>query len=161
MIEIGRVGKPHGVRGGCYVDGAIDAPALVPGFGVHLGDRLFTIESRGGTDARPIVMFAEVSGRDAIAELRGASLLARRDSLTPLVAGEWYAADLVGLTVETRAGTALGKIERLVNAPSVDLLEVVAIDGGQLLVPMVGDAIVEIDVVAGWVRVDEEFLNLG
>lgn len=162
LIEIGRVGKPHGVRGGFHLDGAIDAAALVPGFAVTIGGRQFSVASRGGMDSRPLVLLDEISDRDAINELRGEAVLASRESLTPLDEGEWYAKDLAGLSVCTEAGVALGVVARVVNAPSVDVLEVAPVATGEaLLIPMVGDAIVEISPERGELIVNAEFLDLG
>lgn len=158
-IRIGVVGKPHGVRGGIHLDGAIDAPALVPGLEVEIDGVAHVLASRGGTDARPIVAFEAVTDRDVAAALRGRSVTARRADLTPLAEGEWFADDLVGLTVRDRQGGRLGEVRRLVNLPSVDVLEVATPDDGELLVPMISDAIVEIDPAAG-VTVDAAFLDL-
>ncbi|MGB0890630.1 MAG: hypothetical protein ACPGWS_10135, partial [Solirubrobacterales bacterium] len=58
-------------------------------------------------------------------------------------------------------GDRLGVVDRLVNAPSVDLLAVSPPEGEELLLPMVTDAIVSIDPAAGQVTVDVEFLDLG
>lgn len=159
-IQIGVVGKPHGVRGGFYMDGCIDAPALVAGLKLLLGGDEFTVISRGGTDKRPIVQLSEVSGRDEIAELRGRAVTARRGDLTPLEAGEWFADDLVGLTVRDRDGNILGAVTRLTNLPSVDVLEVSPDEGAALMIPMISDAIDAIDPAVG-VTVNAEFLNLG
>lgn len=112
-------------------------------------------------DSRPLISLNEVSDRDSIEVLRGEPVLAPRDALTPLAEGEWYAKDLVGLTVSTEKGVGLGVVERLVNAPSVDVLEVSAVGGGEaLLIPMVGDAIVEISPARGELIVDGDFLGL-
>lgn len=160
-IQIGVVGKPHGVRGGFYLDGSVDAPALVPGLKLRLGESEFTVASRGGTDARPLLTLAEISGRDAINALRGSPVTAARGDLTPLREGEWFADDLVGLSVSARDGSVLGKVTRLTNLPSVDVLEVDPVDGEQLFIPMIKDAIVSISPAEGAVVVDAEFLGLG
>lgn len=156
------VGKPHGVRGGFNMDGAIDPAAIKPGFAMRAGDRELRVTSRGGTDARPIVSVEGVNDRDAAAELRGEVLFARRDALTPLGEGEWYASDLEGMTVRGVDGVELGVVTRLTNLPSVDVLEVEPAGGGAaLLVPMVADAIVAIDGEGRTVTVDTAFLDLG
>ncbi len=159
-IQIGVVGKPHGVRGGFHLDGCIDAPALVPGLALQIGKQGFELASRGGTDKRPIVALRGIDDRDAIAEFRGEPVTAARGDLTPLADGEWYADDLVGLPVEDRRGRALGLVQRLTNLPSVDVLEVGSGEDAALQVPMVRDAIVSIDAERG-VVVDAEFLDLG
>ncbi len=158
-IQIGVVGKPHGVRGAFHLDGCIDAPALRAGLQLMLGETAFTLATRGGTDARPLLTLENLTDRDAAAELRGLAVTARRGDLTPLGPGEWYADDLVGLVVRSRAGDELGRVERMTNLPSVDVLEVAGRDG-QLLVPMVADAIVSIE-PADAVVVDVDFLDLG
>lgn len=158
-IEIGRVGKPHGVRGAFNLDGAIDAAALVAGFRLRIGDSEYTVVSRGGVDTRPLVTLAEVGDRDAIAALRGEAVTAPRSSLTPLAEGEWYAADLVGLRV-VAGDREFGKVGKLVNLPSVDVLEVTGGDE-PLQLPMIADAILSIDVAGGVITIDADFLNLG
>lgn len=160
LIEIGRVGKPHGVRGGFHLDGAIDAAALKPGLTVTIAGRSLTIASRGGMDARPLLSVEEISDRDEIAELRGEAVFAQRGDLTPLGEGEYFAADLVGLTVCTEKGEDLGAVARLVNAPSVDILEVGVSGGEDLLIPMVGDAIISISPADGKIVVNASFLDL-
>ena len=160
-IQIGVVGKPHGIRGGFHLDGAIDAPVLVPGFSLRLGDTNYTVASRGGTDARPLLTLAEISDRDEINALRGVPATAERSTLTPLQEGEWYGDDLVGLAVTALDGRPLGRVQRLKNLPSVDVLEVATDSGEPLQIPMIKAAIVSISPQAGTVTVDAEFLNLG
>lgn len=159
-IQIGVVGKPHGVRGAFHLDGCIDAPALVSGLKLRAGDDELTLASRGGTDARPLLTVAEISDRDAIGLLRGRAVTVARGDLTPLEDGEWYADDLIGLKVVDGDGSELGTVTRMNNLPSVDVLEVARTGGEALLVPMVKDAIVRID-PEGEITVNAEFLDLG
>lgn len=159
-ILIGVVGKPHGVRGGFYLEGCVDAPALRPGLEVWIADSRHTVVSRGGTDDRPIVSLDEIGDRDQVAGLRGSAIRAARQDLTPLAEGEWFADDLIGLPVAGRGGEALGEVTRLVKLPSVDVLEVRPAEGADLMIPMVRDAIVSIDLEAG-ITVDGSFLDLG
>lgn len=160
-IQIGVVGKPHGVRGGFYLDGSVDSQALVAGMKLRLGEDEFTVASRGGTDQRPLVILEEVGERDAINALRGSAVTAARSDLTPLEDGEWFADDVVGLVVTTRDGRELGKVTKLTNLPSVDVLEVDPVEGEMLFIPMIKDAIVSISPEDGTVVVDAEFLDLG
>ncbi|MFT4049919.1 MAG: ribosome maturation factor RimM [Solirubrobacterales bacterium] len=160
-IQIGVVGKPHGVRGGFHLDGCIDAPALVPGLALRLGGDEYEVASRGGVDSRPLLSLVGIGDRDAIAALRGAVVTARRADLTPLAEGEWFADDLVGLAVVSTAGVALGSVVRMTNLPSVDVLEVKSAEGETLMIPMISDAIASIDPDGAGVSVDAEFLNLG
>lgn len=163
-IRIGHVGKPHGVGGGFYVEGAIDPPALAPGLKVRIGDREYAVASRAGADARPIIVLEGVDDRDAAVALRGETIFAERSLLTPLAAGEWYASDLEGMAVVGEAaqgGGPIGTVAALKNLPSVDVLEVAPTAGGDvLLVPMVADAIISIDPRSRTIIVDAAFLAI-
>jgi ribosomal 30S subunit maturation factor RimM len=64
--------------------------------------------------------------------------------------GEWLADDLVGLEVP-----GMGRVARLMDAPSCTVLE---LDDGTL-VPLVSDAIERIDVDAGEIHVNRDFLG--
>ncbi len=164
LVRIGFAGKAHGVRGGFYVDGAVDPPAFAPGLEVKIGERRFRVTARQGTDMRPIIALEGVGDRDCAAELRGMPMYADREALTPLGAGEWYASDLEGMSVAAAGSegmTTLGRVARLVNLPSVDVLEVEPPDGAVALqIPMVSDAIVSVDPGAGVITVDAGFLGL-
>ncbi|MBI4898027.1 MAG: 16S rRNA processing protein RimM [Actinobacteria bacterium] len=164
LIRIGFAGKAHGVRGGFYVEGAIDPQALAPGLEVLIGDRRFCVVSRQGADARPIVSLEGVGDRDTATELRGLAIFAERGALTPLAEGEWYASDLEGMSVSTAAASglaSLGRVSRLVNLPSVDVLEVESSDHNAVIqIPLVSDAIVGVDLESGVITVDAEFLGL-
>lgn len=111
-------------------------------------------------DARPLLSVDEITDRDEIASLRGEAVFADRADLTPLGEGEFFAADLVGLTVCTEKGEDLGAVVRLVNAPSVDILEVAVPDGEDLLIPMIADAIISISPADGKIIVNATFLDL-
>lgn len=159
-IQIGVVGKPHGVRGAFHLEGSIDCKALDAGVSLRIAGVDYRPAGRRGTEARPIVELVGVDDRDAIAALRGEPVTARRADLTPLAESEWYAVDLIGLTVRDREGKSLGTIARLLNLPSVDVVEVKPDAGDPLIIPLVADAIVAID-PSDAVIVDSTFLNLG
>jgi ribosomal 30S subunit maturation factor RimM len=72
-----------------------------------------------------------------------------------LPAGEYWPEDLEGCTVLTPAGRELGVVATMRALPSCEVLEV-----GDLLVPMVGDAVVSIDVDERRIVVDPEFLGV-
>ena len=140
-MTAGRVGKPHGLDGSFYVERP--RHGLPEGCTVLIGSEEHTVERRAGTDERPLIRLARVT--DA-RPLRGELLLVEDE----LAEGEWLAADLVGLDVP-----GMGRVARLVDAPSCTVLE---LDDGTL-VPLVSDAIERVDLDAGEIRVNREFLG--
>jgi 16S rRNA processing protein RimM len=141
LVTAGRVGKPHGLDGSFYVEGP--RHPLPEGQAVVLGSEPRTVERRAGTDDRPLIRLA---GIDDARPLRGELLLVEDE----LAEGEWLAGDLVGLAVP-----GMGAVARLIDAPSCTVLELE--DG--TLVPLVSDAIERIDLDAGEIHVNRDFLG--
>lgn len=98
-------------------------------------------EHRGGAIAR----FAEVADRDAAEALRGTELWVPRHALPALEPGEYYHADLIGLTAETEAGEPLGEVVAVHNYGAGDIVEIAREHGGRLLVPLSREAVPEWD----------------
>jgi 16S rRNA processing protein RimM len=155
-LEAGRVGRPHGLDGSFHVTGA-RAQLLLEGATVTVAGERREIARRAGTDERPIVRLAGCEGRDAAAALRGESLLVARTEAPELGEGEWWPEQLEGCRVED-AGSQVGVVRGVLSLPSCEALEVALADGGTLLVPLVRDAVREVDVEGRRIDVRMEFL---
>jgi 16S rRNA processing protein RimM len=74
--------------------------------------------------------------------------------------GEWWAHELEGCEV-VAGDTRIGTVERMIELPSCEVLEVHREQGGEpLLVPMVKDAIRRVETSRGRIEVDPDFLDL-
>jgi 16S rRNA processing protein RimM len=153
----GRVGRPHGLDGSFHV--TRPRPALLALDAVlHVAGRPTRIVRRAGTDERPIVRLEAVDGREAAERLRGEELLVARAAAPALGEDEWWAEDLEGCLVRDGA-QEVGRVRRLLGLPSCEALEVERPGAGDLLVPLVRDAIRHVDVEARTVDVDLAFLG--
>jgi 16S rRNA processing protein RimM len=158
-LPAGRVGRAHGLDGSFYVTGPVPR-LLVLGASVTAGGREAEIVRRAGTDEHPIVRLQGIADRASAEALRGAVLTVAQAQAPRLGEGEWWAHELAGCVV--RDGTRrLGVVERMRELPSCEVLEVRPDQGGApLLVPMVRDAIREIDASAQAIEVNADFLDL-
>ena len=147
LVTAGRVGRPHGLDGSFHVS-SLDPP-LAAGTPVVIAGAERVVERRAGTDARPLVRLGGVDDREAAAALRGERLLVR-ETEAPLAEAEWLAADLIGCVV-----SGMGRVSRVLGAPSCDLLELE--DG--TLVPLVSDAVESVDVAQRRIEVNHRFLG--
>ncbi len=77
--------------------------------------------------------------------------------MPPLGEDEWWAEDLEGCTVHD-GGRRVGTVRRLLALPSCEVLEVEREDG-ELLVPLVSDAVRAVDVAGRTIDVDLRFLG--
>ncbi len=72
---------------------------------------------------------------------------------------EWWAEDLAGCAVHD-GDRVVGTVRRLLELPSCEVLEVERTDGrGDLLVPLVTDAVREVDLERRTIDVDLRFLG--
>ncbi len=147
LVTVGRVGRPHGLDGGFRVEAATHR--LTVGMTVTVAGDERVVERVAGTKERPLARLRGVGDRDASARLRGEPLLLNEVE-APLESGEWLAGDLEGCMIP-----GLGRVSRVVGAPSCDLLELE--DG--TLVPMIEDAVRSVDLQARRIEVDRRFLG--
>ena len=154
LLNAGRIGRPHGLDGSFHVTRPRGVLLKLGGC-VRIGEAVHEIVRRAGTEDRPILRLHGVDDRAGAEALREADLLVERADAPPLPDGEYWSEDLEGCTVTTPDGRELGTVLAMRALPSCEVLEV-----GDLLVPMVGDAVVSIDLDARRIVVDPEFLGV-
>jgi 16S rRNA processing protein RimM len=157
-LHAGRVGRPHGLDGSFHVTGA--NPQLLRAAEHVLVDGVErTIDRRAGYDGNVILRLAGCTSREDAEALRGHELLIAREQAPELEQDEWWAEDLEGCVVRDGA-RIVGNVRRLLALPSCEVLEVERIDGGDaLLVPLVSDAVRQVDLDRGEIEIDLVFLG--
>jgi 16S rRNA processing protein RimM len=146
------VGRPHGLDGSFHV--VLADPALLKGRESLVVDgRRRAIDRRAGTADRPILRLEGASSREDADALRGAALLVPVDEAPALEESEFWAHDLVGCAVVDGA-RSVGVVSRMVALPSCEALEV-----GDVLIPLVRDAIRSVDLHARVIDVDMGFVD--
>lgn len=159
-LRAGVVGRPHGLDGSFHVSNPI-AGLLDVGVEVQVDGVRRRIDRVAGHDRRLIVRLEGSDDRDAAEDLRGQALLVARADAPPLDEDEWWATDLEGCAVRDGA-RQVGVVARLLELPSCEVLEVRRHDDpqrGDLLVPLIRDAVRNVDVEAGVIDVDLRFLG--
>ncbi|MBA4091618.1 ribosome maturation factor RimM [Sphingobium sp. 3R8] len=86
--------------------------------------RILTLKSVRPGPNGAVARFAEVGDRGAAEALRGTALTVPRSALPPLGEGEYYHADIIGLSCLSSAGEALGEIIAIENFGAGDIIEV-------------------------------------
>jgi 16S rRNA processing protein RimM len=156
-LHAGRVGRPHGLDGSFHVTRP-NAPLLRDAAYVLIGDAELEVTRRAGTDRSPILRVAGHDDRSAAEALRGKDLLVARTDAPELGPDEWWAEDLTGCAVRD-GEREVGVVRSLLELPSCEVLEVERPGGGQLLVPLVSDAVRDVDLEHRAIDVDLQFLG--
>jgi 16S rRNA processing protein RimM len=156
-LHAGRVGRPHGLDGSFHVTRP-NAQLLRDAAHVLIDDRELEVTRRAGTDRSPILRVAGHEDRRAAEALRGKDLMVARAEAPELGADEWWAEDLAGCDVHD-GGRPVGVVRQLLELPSCEVLEVERAGGGDLLVPLVSDAVREVDLDQRTIDIDLRFLG--
>ncbi len=160
QLVVGRIGKPHGIRGELTVEVRTDAPEIrfAPG-SVLVTDPArvgpITVEAVRWHSGRLLLRVVGVHDRTAAEGLRGVVLTADvPDDEVPDDPEEFFDHQLRGLSVRTSDGTVIGVVDDVVHLPSQDLLSVKREAGREVLVPFVAEIVTAIDVDTGTVTVE-------
>ena len=161
QVTVGRIGRPHGIRGAVVVGVRTDEPDLR----FAVGSRLDTDRADVGTltvaavrwhSGTLVVRFDGVRDRDGAADLTGTWLSVDSGTLAPPDdPDEFRDHDLIGLSVQTTDGTAVGVVENVLHYGQ-DVLAIRPHDGsaGEILVPFVKAIVPDVDVAAGVLVID-------
>jgi len=163
-IVVGRIGRPHGVRGEVTIEVRTDLPQRRFAAGAVLGrddgrPDLVVADSHWHS-GRLLVRFGGIGDRSAAEALRDVLLTIDACEAGPPVDDDepdgevWWDRDLVGLRAVTVAGTVLGEVVDVVHSPAGDLLAVGRPGGGEHLVPFVRDIVPTVDPSAGQIVID-------
>ena len=160
-LVVGRVLRPHGVRGELSVEVLSDAPErFAPGAELGVGDpdgpeppAPAVVRAARLHLGRLLLSLEGVTDRDAADRLRGAWLSIPLAAARPLDPGEFWPHQLVGLAVVDRQGRQRGRVADVVPGAAHDLLAVELPGGDRALVPAVA-ALVTVELEAGRVLID-------
>jgi 16S rRNA processing protein RimM len=122
LLEVGRIGRAHGVRGALSVTLITDRhERLAAGARLQANGIWLVVQSAKPAGDRWLVQFEGLTDRTAAEGLSGATLLA--EPLADLDDEGWYVHDLIGARVVSADGTEHGRCVAVVANPAHDLLE--------------------------------------
>ncbi|WP_346619660.1 ribosome maturation factor RimM [Blastococcus montanus] len=163
-VVVGRIGRPHGVRGLATVEVRTDDPDLrfAPGsvLATDPPERgPLTVVDKRWHSGTLLLQLADASGavydiREAVDELRNTLLLVPIADLPEIEEPDsYYDHQLVGLTARLTDDSVLGEVTA-VRHEAQDLLVVRRAEGGETLIPFVSAIVPTVDVAGGFLVVD-------
>ena len=155
LVAIGKITKPHGLRGGLRVAPYFDLHALLADFkrlwlvkeDEQTSQAIEWVRQQGRFVALKLV---DVNDIEAAERFRDWQIAILRVDLPPLPEGQHYTFQLVGLDVVTEAGEQVGKIRQILPNPAHDMY-VVVMKEREILIPAVKKVVRQIDLDRGQV----------
>ena len=156
-VVVGRIGRPHGIRGEVTVETRTDEPdeRFAAGSVLSVDDRAdLVVERSHWHSGRLLVAFVGVHDRNDAEALRDLIVHVDRPAdAIPDDPEEYYDSTLMGLAVELTDGSAVGTIVDVIHLPGQDLLSV-RMGERDVLIPFVSSIVPLVEVAQGRVVIN-------
>lgn len=152
FLLVGRVLRPHGVRGNLLLEPLSEILETIPaGSYVYVGpDRrrahLVGLRRHGRVYR---MQLAGCEDRDAAEAFRGMEVQVQLEETPPLPPGRYYHWQIIGLRVATEAGEPLGEIRQILETGANDVYVVTTPDRDEILLPAITSVVRGVDLEAG------------
>ena len=150
LIAIGKIGRPHGIRGEVKVVPLTDWPERFQ----YLRSVYLEAEGEEGVwveveraqvrGNRIILKLAGIEERDQAEQVRGRVLKVYEEEL-PLPEGYFHVFRLIGMDVRSSAGETMGTIVDVLRMPSHDIY-VIDSNGREIMIPAVKKFVKRVDI---------------
>ena len=150
-LPIGAIVGPQGIRGQFKVKSFTEPPKSLTAYGpvtTDNGQQLTLQIMSVNTKGLVIVRAKGVDTRDAAEALRGLNLYVSRENLPEPDDGEFYHADLLGMSVKGQDGVSLGSLVAIHDFGAGEIAELAPRKGSTIMVPFGGDRLIAVDMVA-------------
>ncbi len=150
FIAVGRVLRPHGVRGELRIEILTDYPERLSLHSVfYLGQRGHPYQVEGIRFHRgaALVKLKGCDSRNEAELLRGMLVQIPIEDAVPLEEDEYYTFQLLGAEVFDDQGERLGRVVEVIDTGANDVY-VVRGPQGEILIPAIEDVVLELDVEA-------------
>lgn len=151
-LRLGRVLRPHGIRGVLLVESDPDlAYTLSTGSEVFLGDEksIFTVQSFNKHRKQFLLKLEKMDSREAAEAYRDRTILIHFEDSEPLEENVYYHWQLKGLQVVKNDGRILGKLTDIIVTGANDVYIVHTETGEELLLPAIESVIEDVNLDRG------------
>ncbi len=156
-VMVGRIGRPHGLRGDVTIAVSTDDPdeRFAPGSVLESDRGPLTVRARRRAGGLLLLRFEGVDDRDAAEALRGTALRVSAETLPDVEdPDEFYDHQLIGLDVRHRDGRELGSVVEVWHPPASPVLLVRRPGGADEAVPFVRAIVPTVDLTGGFLVVE-------
>ncbi|MFC1961268.1 ribosome maturation factor RimM, partial [Chloroflexota bacterium] len=154
FLILGRIQRPHGVRGEMRIRVITDYPERIADLEtVYLGTdpyneqtaTAYPLTSIRGHRDQLLIKLEGITSRDDVEPLRQQLLMVALENAVPLEAGEYYVFEILGTEVITTDGQNLGRVSEVLETGANDVFVVTGGPYGEVLIPDIPEVVLEID----------------
>lgn len=158
LICVGSISGSYGVKGELRVKSFCAQPSDLEKYNPLLtedGKQSFELSLIGQIKNGFSARILGINSKEEADLLRGVSLFARRSSLPPVSADEFYYTDLINMEVADTGGSIIGHVRTITNHGADDLIEIDLKGSSETaLIPFTKIIVPTVDLAAGRIVVD-------
>jgi 16S rRNA processing protein RimM len=148
-LLVGRINRPHGVRGEMRVEPLTNSFDYGTAVRLFVGRRPeevaeYKVEALRFHQGKVLLKLAEIDDRNIVEGWQNWLIYAKREDVPPLVEGEFYLHQLIGMAVVTEEGEDLGVVSDTIQTGANDVF-VVQGGRGELLLPDIEEVVLKVD----------------
>lgn len=150
-FELGKIVRPHGFKGAVKIKITHPAAELIDipeSVFIEINKKLipfFFTQFNPQNNGFAIVSFDDITEEQEARNISG-KLIYLPQELEPVPEGnEFYNDELIGFTVIDKNQGNIGTLQNVMEAPAQDVFEIEHPSGNEILIPVLGNFIVEID----------------
>lgn len=156
FLVIGKVRRPHGVKGDVLVEIYTEFPErLRPEAVVYVGEEHLPlkISRRRNHNEGLLLAFEQYTTPEQVGRFRNQLLYTAKSDAPELPPGEYYLYEFIGLDVVDEKDVPLGKVSEVLQTGANDVYVVTNESGGELLLPAIAEVVLDVDIAAKKMRV--------
>jgi 16S rRNA processing protein RimM len=166
LVSVGRIVKPHGMKGHVKVMPFVSRPErfreLETIWITNQSEEVLlktTLEECSWLHQFALIKFGGIDSLEAAEGLRNCWMGIPAENVPPPPDGEYYAFQIVGLSVIDLNGKEIGRVTDTEKYPASDVYVVQLKDGRTILIPVSADVITKIDLEHSQITVDIKALE--
>jgi len=148
-IKIGKIVNVAGLKGEVKIYNYSDSNERYARLNsIYVEDTAHRIEKVRYVKRAVILKLSGIDSREAAEEARGKDIYITEKDLPELAEDEYFIRDLIGVLVFDDAGNIIGELCNVIQNSAQDIYEIETENGKRILIPAVGEFILNIDIKA-------------
>jgi len=155
LVKVGVIIGAHGIRGEVKIRALLAEIELLEKAPLlnNNGNELFSVKITGELKDSVIAKISNITDRNSAELLKNTELFASSSILPPADDGEFYHSELIGLEARDESGKKIGTINNILNFGAGDILEIILLNGEELLLPFSEPWVLEINPKASFISI--------
>lgn len=158
LLQVGGIANTHGVKGEVKVFPTTDDPNRFKNLKcvkMEIRDEYLDLEIEHVKFFKQFVIlkFKGIDNINDVEKYKGKALFVTRENAVECEKGEYFIADIIGMTVKDEQNQTIGILKDVMKTGANDVYVITFEDGRELLLPAIRQCILQVNIEERWMQV--------